>query len=152
MILGSNQVLGHVYPPWAKDATGRNLATRYTIEGATLVQTTDTSNAAYPVVVDPKISFGRYIYVRFDPTERRELANAIAGAGGAVVGAALCARAGAIAAGVCSIVGTGVAIVVFQVAYNSRANRPHCGLEVRVTYAAFLDGWRLIQGNSANNC
>jgi len=152
LIVGPDSVLSQVQPPWAKDANGRHVPTSYTVEGTTIVQRIDTSDAAFPVVADPKISFGRYIYVRFNPSERRELIATIAAAGGAVVGAALCARAGPIAAGVCSVLGAAAAIIVFQILYDTRWNRPECGLEVRVTYTASLHGWRLIRGDSSASC
>jgi hypothetical protein len=51
-------VLGVVHAPWAVDANGKRLPTAYSVDGSTLVQTVDTSRAAYPVVADPQISTG----------------------------------------------------------------------------------------------
>lgn len=39
------QVIGSIDSAWAQDASGKSLATFFTIEGQTLVQTIDTSNA-----------------------------------------------------------------------------------------------------------
>ena len=40
------QVIGSIDSAWAQDASGKSLTTFFTIEGQTLVQTIDTSNAA----------------------------------------------------------------------------------------------------------
>src|SRR5690606_35644684 len=57
-------VAGSVAAPWAKDAQGRPVPTRYTAEGHTLVQDIDTNeNTAFPVVADPKITFGWGVYI-----------------------------------------------------------------------------------------
>ncbi|WP_150109971.1 hypothetical protein [Crystallibacter crystallopoietes] len=39
--------------PWAVDATGQSLPTEYKVEGDTVVQVVDTSQAVFPVVSDP---------------------------------------------------------------------------------------------------
>ncbi|PPF90529.1 hypothetical protein C5C03_01160 [Clavibacter michiganensis] len=49
---------GHIADPWAVDAAGRPIPTRFALEGDTLVQTIDAEGAAYPVVVDPLVTFG----------------------------------------------------------------------------------------------
>lgn len=47
--------LGVIAAPWARDANGRAVATRYEIQGTTLVQVVDhrRRGVAYPVVADP---------------------------------------------------------------------------------------------------
>ncbi|MFD9847708.1 hypothetical protein [Streptomyces parvus] len=51
--------VGTIDAPWAKDAHGKDIPTRYRLEGNTLVQTVDTqSNTVYPVVADPKFDWG----------------------------------------------------------------------------------------------
>lgn len=42
-------------PAWAVDANGQALATSYEVEGTTIVQSVEHSNAAYPVVADPAV-------------------------------------------------------------------------------------------------
>lgn len=49
--------------PWAVDANGDAVPTSYRLEGTTLVQTVKHTGAAYPVVADPSITFGKNIYV-----------------------------------------------------------------------------------------
>ncbi|MEU3945958.1 hypothetical protein [Streptomyces sp. NPDC029526] len=61
---GEETVAGSVAAPWAKDAQGRPVPTRYTAEGHTLVQDIDTNeNTAFPVVADPKVTFGWGVYI-----------------------------------------------------------------------------------------
>ncbi|WP_228977024.1 hypothetical protein [Streptomyces sp. DH12] len=56
---GIGEVIATVDAPWAKDATGRPIDTSYRLEGNTLVQTVQTSeDTTFPVVADPKITFG----------------------------------------------------------------------------------------------
>ncbi len=59
---GSVAVLGDagegvasIAAPWAKDANGVALPTKYPVEGSTLTQEIDMTGAAFPVVADPVI-------------------------------------------------------------------------------------------------
>lgn len=50
----STEVLGTFAAPWAKDASGQDVPTRYELNGNTLTQIVDhNSSVAYPVVADP---------------------------------------------------------------------------------------------------
>lgn len=50
----TGEVLGSFAAPWAKDATGKDVPTRYELNGHTLTQVVDhDSRFAYPVVADP---------------------------------------------------------------------------------------------------
>jgi hypothetical protein len=42
-----------ILPPWAKDANGKNLLTKFTINDNVLTQHIDTKNAIFPVTADP---------------------------------------------------------------------------------------------------
>ena len=56
--------------PWAVDANGNAVPTTYSVSGDTITQTTDlTGVTAFPVVVDPEVTYGQVIYVYFDTTE-----------------------------------------------------------------------------------
>lgn len=44
---------GGIVAPWAMDANGDEVSTRYALDGTTLVQTVEHKDAAYPVVADP---------------------------------------------------------------------------------------------------
>lgn len=46
-------VLSVIAPPWATDAVGVSVPTRYEIVGTTLVQVVQHEGATYPVVADP---------------------------------------------------------------------------------------------------
>ena len=53
--------------PWATDANGRSVPTRYTISGTTLTQTVDLKegNVAYPVVADPWLGIALIDHVKW---------------------------------------------------------------------------------------
>lgn len=48
------EAIAHIAAPWAVDANGSPLPTRYSVEGSTVIQTVETTAAtAFPVVADP---------------------------------------------------------------------------------------------------
>jgi hypothetical protein len=51
-------VAGHIDTPWAVDADGDPVTTRFSLHGNTLTQTIDPQKASFPVVVDPLVTFG----------------------------------------------------------------------------------------------
>ncbi|MFE5539422.1 hypothetical protein ACFQ78_27230 [Streptomyces sp. NPDC056519] len=56
---GTPLSMGAIAAPWAKDAHGKPVSTSYALEGGTLVQRIETnSDTAFPVVVDPKFTWG----------------------------------------------------------------------------------------------
>ncbi|MFJ4190521.1 hypothetical protein [Kitasatospora sp. NPDC089509] len=70
---GATVVMGQVDAPWAKDATGKELPTHYTLNNTTLTQTVDTDGAAFPVVADPKWTWGIIsgtVYLNRDETNK----------------------------------------------------------------------------------
>ena len=80
---------GFISHPWAFDASGDEVPTRYSIDGTTLIQTVDHHGAAYPVIADPSWW---------------ETAGGWLGAAGAAAGAAICIAGGCTAAGVALVV------------------------------------------------
>lgn len=50
---GAGQVVGLFGKPWALDAAGKSIPTKYEVEGNTLVQVVDHVGATYPVTADP---------------------------------------------------------------------------------------------------
>lgn len=46
-------VLGTFAPPWAVDAAGKTIETRFTVTGSTLTQHVQHADATYPVIADP---------------------------------------------------------------------------------------------------
>ena len=71
--------MGSIAPAWAIDANGDQVPTSYVIEGDVVTQIVDHTDAAYPVVADPSVSFGRYIYVKYNKTDVRRITSGIAG-------------------------------------------------------------------------
>lgn len=74
-IFQGGDVVGHVAAPWAVDANGSEVATRYEVRGDTLTQHVDHTGAAYPVVADPWVSFGWNLYVNWSKSEVHRLAD-----------------------------------------------------------------------------
>ncbi len=128
-------------PPWAVDANDQQLPTSYAVEGNVLVQRVDHSGAAYPVVADPKVTYGWYIYVRWNKTETRNIANLNRTAVAATLLGAGCGKVpGWIASTACGVVVTLVVGAIhnsFQAA--ARENKCH---EVRFDYDGSLAGWK----------
>lgn len=54
----SGPVLGAFEKPWARDARGRSLDTRYRLSGSVLSQVIDTTGAAFPITADPHYTWG----------------------------------------------------------------------------------------------
>lgn len=68
------EVLATAAPAWALDANGDAVPTRYEIDNGTLVQIVEHGDGtAYPVVADPKVSFGWRIYVKFNKSEAKTI-------------------------------------------------------------------------------
>ncbi|NNN13824.1 MAG: hypothetical protein HKL81_08770 [Acidimicrobiaceae bacterium] len=58
VVATATATIGTIAQPWAIDSMGRSLPTSYSIAGGNLVQHVDTSGAAYPVTMDPTITWG----------------------------------------------------------------------------------------------
>lgn len=73
---GSTLLVGEIAAPWAVDANGEPVPTRYRVEGTELVQEVDHHRDAfaYPIVADPSYSIGRYIYIRYSRAEVKRIA------------------------------------------------------------------------------
>lgn len=89
---------GEIESPWAVDANGTPVPTRYELDGTTLVQTVETRvDTAFPVVADPKFKWGivsgKVYFNRSETKKIRDWSNKVAGA-----------------SNWCSIVGTGAGI------------------------------------------
>lgn len=54
--------VGYLQPPWAKDARGVAVPTRYLVEGNRVIQTVNHHGAVYPVVADPWIIPAIWVY------------------------------------------------------------------------------------------
>lgn len=77
---------------WAKDANGNDVATSYSVDGDTLIQSVATTKStAYPVVADPRVQCDLvWCTLEFTRTETRTASETAAGATGVLcAGAAL---------------------------------------------------------------
>lgn len=66
----SNKLIAGVAAPWARDADGNHVATRYEIAGTSFVQVVDpTTKTRYPVVADPWMGTDLYsrVYLSWHP-------------------------------------------------------------------------------------
>ncbi|RMI09591.1 hypothetical protein [Cellulomonas triticagri] len=88
------QVLAAIDAPWALDALGSPVATSYRVDDGQVVQVIEPDEGTvFPVVADPRITFGIGAYVSLNRTEIRAAASAL-GALSAVSGAAGCVALG----------------------------------------------------------
>lgn len=74
---GVHVPVGAVDAPWAKDANGRDVPTRYRLDGDDIVQTVETdAGTAFPVVADPKMTWGIVTGTAyFNKSETRKIAD-----------------------------------------------------------------------------
>lgn len=74
---GHSRVVGAVDAPWARDAAGANIQTRFVAHGRTLTQIVDHRGAAYPVVADPKVYPVPFkgVYIKFSKKETKWVAK-----------------------------------------------------------------------------
>lgn len=57
----SGALVATIDVPWARDATGRDLSTSYSVDGSgNLVQHVDTTDAVFPIAADPRVTWGWY--------------------------------------------------------------------------------------------
>jgi hypothetical protein len=72
-ILAGDNMVGYVEKPWALDATGKGLTTKYVISGGAITQEADTRGATFPIVADPSVKLGIHIvpvaYLQYTWTE-----------------------------------------------------------------------------------
>ncbi len=71
------EVLGTISAPWAVDANGVSQRTAYTYANGVLSQSVDTTDAAFPVVADPTITFGWGVYLNMYGYELNSIATAL---------------------------------------------------------------------------
>lgn len=75
-------VVAQVEAPWAVDAAGRQVPTRYELRGSTIRQVVDhrARGVAYPVVADPKVKFcdlGTAVCVKLSKKETKKVHDAM---------------------------------------------------------------------------
>lgn len=113
------QVVGYIDAPWAVDAAGAKVPTKYDVRGNLLVQTVAHEGAAYPVVADPRVSIGRYWYVRYNRSEVARVNASRVAAGNTAALTLMCGLLTAVSVvlgAVCGAIGGGyIASVMGQV-------------------------------------
>ncbi|WP_143556585.1 hypothetical protein [Flavimobilis soli] len=84
LVLGHGATIGAIEAPWARDADGREVPTRYEVSGDNLVQVIDhrSGDFTYPITADPYASIGIGVYIHFTRAETKTLANSVGGASG----------------------------------------------------------------------
>jgi hypothetical protein len=130
-----------VAPAWAVDAVGARVPTHFEVEDNHLVQVVDHAGAAYPVVADPKVSFGWSIYLKYSKKEVRRFASkgGVIGAG-FLVGAVCGAMPGSVSKAVC---GASVAVATAALLNTfNKADREGKCVELKFSYVGDLDGWK----------
>jgi hypothetical protein len=115
-----------VAAPWATDANGNAVVTRFEVVGQELTQVVDHNIAgvAYPVVADPKLTWYWWGYItKFSKSETKQIANASTNAGALAILCGLIASApGAVACGI-----AGFLVANFAVSWaKGVVSRGHC--------------------------
>lgn len=135
------QIVGGVDAPWAIDATGRALPTRYEVTDGRLTQHVDHHGAVYPVVADPSVSFGWWVYVRYSRSEVASISVRAAQVGNLLAMAMACAMITVPwLAAACGVIGTTYIDSVIGTIRDAQA-AGQC-VEMRYTYNGLLLGWR----------
>jgi hypothetical protein len=112
--------IGSFQTPWAKDATGRALATHYVLSGRFIEQQIDTSGARFPVTADPRYTTGWVTStLYFNKSETRTIASAPTAASFA------CAAAGAVG-GPPVVVACGVGAAQMYIQARTAVSRGQC--------------------------
>lgn len=115
--------VNNILPPWAKDATGKDLPTRYTVEGNVITQKVNHQGAQYPVVADPSFGCGLgWCSMYLNRQETNNIANT-PGTAQAVIAAA-CWNAPMPLPAVCGIAGA----MIIDTAVNASKQNKCVGL------------------------
>lgn len=123
--------IGSIEAPWAVDANGQQIATSYELVGEELVQHIH-GEAAYPVVADPRLTFGVGVYLNVWGWEINAFNTAIVAAGGAAA-IATCAlekvpvALRTLARIACTAVGAPTLAVVYRQIQNIHRNGARAG-------------------------
>lgn len=114
------------------------MSTSYTVEGSTVVQHVATdAGTAYPVVADPSVTFGWYVYVHLSPADQRAfLQGGIWGAGSLATAICLGIGPGAL---VCAVGATALAGIISS--YISDKYNPRCDMKIAFHYSGGIHGY-----------
>jgi hypothetical protein len=141
------QPIGAVDPAWAVDAAGKNVTTWYTVESGALVQHVNHIGAAYPVVADPRVTLGRFVYVTFNRSETTRIAGNV---DYAALVAAACGLIPFPPASVgCSVI---VGVMVTQTANTFKSAAGQSGKCAQMRWFWDPPFWGAYAGSSVVNC
>lgn len=128
--------------PWATDAAGKPVPTRYEIAGSSVIQVVDHVGAAYPVTADPKVTLGWSIYVRYSKKEVKTFkARAPYIAVGTMVAGVCKSLPVPGPAKVICAAATAVAFAAILDTFTKAAKENKC-VEIKYAYSGDLDGWK----------
>jgi hypothetical protein len=129
----AGRAVGTVRAPWAIDARGTRVSTRFEVRGRTLVQHVEHRGAVYPVIADPSIDFGlTSATITLNAKDQRIILSGGGTAAGGLLGALLCAESGP-GAVLCAVGGAVIGTMVFE-AIKEYAVRENCELHVKIGY------------------
>ncbi|MFK0071678.1 hypothetical protein [Arthrobacter woluwensis] len=115
----AGEQVNNILPPWAKDATGKQLPTSYAVQGNVITQKVNHQGAQYPVVADPSYGCGiGWCSMYFNRQETNNIANT-PGTAQALISAS-CVGAPAPLPVVCGIAG---AMIIDTAVNASRQNK-----------------------------
>lgn len=141
----AGEVVGTVTEPWARDANGAEVETSYSVDvNGILTLHVDHYGAAYPVVADPKVTFGWYIYVRYSKAEVQRTYTQVTEYGYRALPAFMCGMVGSVSGwiGAAACAATlGVYASSVASAISTARKRNEC-FELKFTYNGWIAGWR----------
>lgn len=118
---GSVVTYGSVDAPWAYDADGESVETWYEIDGSTLSQVVLTNaSTSFPVVADPRLTFGTRIYWSLSRTEQKYFGSM--GAAGAA--AYLCGQTAGLGCAAAVAAATGIGMYLADRGGACPASKP----------------------------
>ncbi|MFI7597211.1 hypothetical protein [Actinoplanes sp. NPDC049681] len=141
LVDGADEAIGRIDAPWAVDAAGKSLATSFALDGNVLVQSTDLTGAAFPVVADPKVSFGIGIYVRYQRSEVKDFKDKGKFVGATALMGAAC---GKIPVGWLAVAcGASLAVVSSSVlgTFDNASKKDRC-VELKFNYQGIITEWK----------
>lgn len=148
MVIGPDgDVLLHAASPWAVDAEGTSVPTRYELDGNSLVQIVDHTSGdfAYPILADPRLDQGLgWTSLLFNRHETDTIASAgIVALGGAT---AACGLGGPVGIAACSIASAAIGATAVYASDNGQC----VGLSFWGVPGTTVFGWNPFVHNGAD--
>lgn len=132
--------VGNIATPWATDGNGRAIPTSYRLDGMSIIQVVHHVDAAYPVVADPKFTWGwvtgTAYYNRAETRSMKTLSFA------AIIAAGLCASFAWATAGASCVIGGAFFAQWQYVASNAYGDGKCIKIKIPTFWAsAYSDGY-----------